>query len=208
MLKDGDYNPGQLRPVVEDRWRDRSDAEYYNKRPAGEKNRSRGNEGKRQPFVSGRFQGGEVVDWIEPSTDEGGARCDGKAGGYLQRLNVWRQRKLACTTAGPRVIGRVGRRGGGMALRARRGASGPEIDAREKSIMDLRTIGIQTDTLQRKELGKMDLTRCLSWPSACGKKDSTSAIWVYVKVVRVCLLRLSVLESLRGVGKRTRRVPW
>jgi hypothetical protein len=40
-----------------------------------------------------------------------------------------------------------------MALRARRGASGPEIDAREKSIMDLRTIGVQTDTLQRKELG-------------------------------------------------------
>jgi hypothetical protein len=54
------------------------------------------------------------------------------------------------------MIGRVGRRGSGMALRARRGASGPEIDAREKAIMDLRTIGIQTGALQRKELGKVE----------------------------------------------------
>jgi hypothetical protein len=36
-----------------DGWRGRRHAEYYNKRPAGEKNRRIGNEGKRQPFVSG-----------------------------------------------------------------------------------------------------------------------------------------------------------
>jgi hypothetical protein len=93
---------------------------YYNKRPAGEE-RSRGNGAKRQPFVSGRFEGGELEDWIEQSTGEGGERWDRKTGGYLQRLNVWRQRKPACTTAGSRLIGRLGRRGSGMALSGRRG---------------------------------------------------------------------------------------
>jgi hypothetical protein len=90
-----------------------------------------GNEGKRQPFVSGRFEGGRLVDWVEQSTVEAGERSDGKAGGYLQRLDVWRQRKPACTTAGPRLIGRVRdeqvkwRAGGGGEV------TGPEIDARE-----------------------------------------------------------------------------
>jgi hypothetical protein len=169
------------------------------KRPAGEKNRSRGNVGKRQPFVSGRFEGSESEDWMEPSTDGSGARWDGKAGGYLQRLNVWRQRQPACTTAGPRVIGRVGRRGGGMALRTRRGASGPEIDAREKSIMDLRTIGVQTGTLQRKELGN-------------GESDEVLILAVSVRVdgphqcnMGVSRRRTCVFVALQRAGELQRR---
>jgi hypothetical protein len=35
------------------------------------------------------------------------------------------------------------------------GASGPEIDAREKSIYDLQTMRIQTRQLQRKGLGNV-----------------------------------------------------
>jgi len=46
---------------------------YYNKRPAGEE-RSRGNTAKRQPFVSRRFEGVELEDWIEQSTVESGER--------------------------------------------------------------------------------------------------------------------------------------
>jgi hypothetical protein len=75
--------------------------------------------------LSGRLEGGEVEDWVEPSTVEGGEIWDGKAGGYLQRLNVWRQRPGACTTAGSRLIGRLGRRGGVMALSRRRGSEWP-----------------------------------------------------------------------------------
>lgn len=85
---------------------------YYNKRPAGGEERSRGNGAKRQPFVSGRFEGGELEDWVEGSTDEAGGEIGWKAGGYLQRLKVWRQRQPACTTAGPCLIGSLGRRAG------------------------------------------------------------------------------------------------
>jgi hypothetical protein len=188
-----------------DGWRGRRHAEYYNKRPAGEKNRRIGNEGKRQPFVSGRFEGGEVVDWTQQSTDEGGARCDGKAGGYLQRLNVWRQRLAGCTTAGPRMIGRVGRRGSGMALRTRRGASGPEIDAREKSIIDLRTTGIQTGSLQRKELGKEESDEVLI-PAVSMQAEEPHQRNMAVCEGRTCVcLAPPCAGERQSVGTRTRR---
>lgn len=76
-------------------------------------------------FCLGALGSGVDSGWIEQSTDEGVSRWNGKASGYLQRLNVWRQRKGACTTAGPRVIGGLGRRGGVMALAARRGSEWP-----------------------------------------------------------------------------------
>jgi hypothetical protein len=129
MLKDGDYNPGQLRPVVgkvqmeETRCKDtrcitirdllkrRKEQRQWSEAPAF--------------CLSGRLESGEVEDWVEPSTVEVERDGMGKAGGYLQRLNVWRQRPGACTTAGSRLIGRLGRRGGGMAFSGRRGDEWP-----------------------------------------------------------------------------------
>lgn len=69
---------------------------YYNKRPAEEKGKEQRQWAKRWAFDSGRSESGEAVDWVEGSTDGGRWReMEWKAGGYLQRLNVWRL-EVAC----------------------------------------------------------------------------------------------------------------
>jgi hypothetical protein len=150
---------------VDERQKVKRRTKYYNKRPAGEERRG-GKEGKRQPFVSGRFEGGRLVDWAEQSTVEAGERSDGKAGGYLQCLDVWRQRKPACTTAGPRLIGRVRdeqvkwRAGGGGEV------TGPEIDARENSITIYNEANPDRITAAQRALDMWNLTRYLLSVSA------------------------------------------
>jgi hypothetical protein len=79
---------------------------YYNKRPAGEKKGAEAM-GEAPAFCLGALRGrrGRGLDRAEHG--RGWGEIGWEAGGYLQRLNVWRQRQPGCTTAGPRLIGCV-----------------------------------------------------------------------------------------------------
>jgi hypothetical protein len=144
------------------------------------------------------------VDWVEQSTVEAGERSDGKAGGYLQRLDVWRQRKPACTTAGPRLIGRVRdeqvkwRAGGGGEV------TGPEIDARENSITIYNGANPDRITAAKRALVMWNRqgTCCLSArrverPGSCQIRRSRGRTYA--------LLRLHVLRGLPEDRKPKKR---
>jgi hypothetical protein len=76
------------------------------------------------------------------------------------------------------------------------GASGPEIDAREKSIYDLQTKRIQTRQLQRNGLGNvLNLNKCLSRPSACVQKVPRQRNMGKSRGRTYALLRLQVLRA-------------
>ena len=98
---------------------------YYNKRPAGEKKGADAMEGSASLLSRGASRA--LCSWIgqSRSTDEAGGEMGWETGGYLQRLNVWRQRKPACTTAGPRLIGWSGRRSIGEVVQSEEGNEWP-----------------------------------------------------------------------------------
>jgi hypothetical protein len=59
----------------------------------------------------------------------------------------------ACTTAGARLIGQVGRRGGCNGAQRRTRSGGPEIDARMNSINEVQEMRGQTSALLCEDLG-------------------------------------------------------
>jgi hypothetical protein len=88
-----------------------------------------------------------------------------------------------------------------MARRGTRAVGGPEIDAREKSIIDLQTMCGQTRTLQREELGYGQADEVLILPVSESVRDfappcSAMSTW-YEALGRP----VTLLEALAKCGK-------